>query len=170
MTRRLDPMRDDAGVRLRTARLRRGMTQTVLADLACISPAFVSMVETGQRELTRVCDIIALADVLKISPLYLAGGWEDAPPPRQRPARTVPFPARRDPITLAQHQRLARQFIQLARQDGRSAGDWLRRLARQPSVHPWLLLDQLATLCPTSGHHQGDEAAHDPRTHCHPLS
>ena len=158
MTRRLDPLRDDAGVRLRTARQRRGMTQTVLADLACISPAFVSMVETGQRELTRVCDIIALADVLKVSPLYLAGGWEDAPPPGQRPARTVPFPGRRDPITLAQHQRLARQFIQLARQDGRAAGDWLRRSAREPGVYPWLLLDQLATLCPTQGHRQGNES------------
>jgi transcriptional regulator with XRE-family HTH domain len=143
-------------MRLRTARLRRGMTQTALADLACISPAFVSTVETGQRELTRVCDIIALADVLKVSPLYLADGWEDAPPPGQRPARTVPFPARPDPITLAQHQRLARQFIQLARQDGRAAGDWPRRLARQPGVHPWLLLDQLATLCPTPGHHRGE--------------
>ena len=42
--------------------------------------------------------------------------------------RTVPFPARCDPITLARHQQLARQFIQLARQDGRAAGDWLRRL------------------------------------------
>jgi hypothetical protein len=49
-------------------------------------------------------------------------------------------------MTLAQHQRLARQFIQLARQDGRAAGDWLRRLAREPGVHPWLLLDQLPTL------------------------
>jgi transcriptional regulator with XRE-family HTH domain len=87
-------MRDDAGVRLRTARLRCGMTQTVLADLACISPAFVSMVETGRRELTRVCNIVALADVLKVSPMYLADGREDAPPPGQRPARTVPFPAR----------------------------------------------------------------------------
>ena len=87
-----------------------------------------------------------------------------------KPARTVPFPARCDRFTLAQHQRLARQFIQLARQDGRSAGDWLRRLARQPGVHPWLLLDQLATLGPAPGHHQGDEAAHDPHTQCHPPS
>ena len=41
-----------------------------------------------------------------------------------------------------------RQFVRLARQDGRAAGDWLRRLAREPGVHPWLLLDQLATLLP----------------------
>jgi len=42
-------MRDDAGVRLRAARLRRGMSQTALAGLACVSPAYISMVETGQR-------------------------------------------------------------------------------------------------------------------------
>ena len=118
MTKRLDPARDDAGVRLRTARLRRGMTQIALADLACVSASFVSMVETGQRELTRVCDIVALADVLKVSPLYLADGWEGPLVAGQRPTRTVPFPARCDPITLARHQQLARQFVQ-ARPPGR---------------------------------------------------
>ena len=92
MTKRLDPARDDAGVRLRTARLRCGMTQTAVADLACISPAFVSMVETGDRELTRVCDIVALADVLRISPLYLADGRVDTSAAGQRPTRTVPSP------------------------------------------------------------------------------
>jgi len=146
VTKRLDPARDDAGVRLRTARLRRGMTQTALADLACISPAFVSMVETGDRDLTRVCDIVALADVLRISPLYLADGRADTSAAGQRPTRAVPFPARTDPRTLTRHQQLARQFIQLARQDGRATGDWLRRLARDGTVNPWLLIDQLATL------------------------
>ena len=169
MTKRLNPARDDAGARLRTARLRRGMTQTALADLACISPAFVSMVETGQRELTRVGDIVAIADVLKISPLYLADGRDDAPPAGQRPTWTVPFPARCNPITLAQHQQLARQFIYFARQDGRATGDWLRRLARQPGVHPWLLLDQLATLGPTQAITK-ERSHHDPRTQYHPLS
>ena len=146
MTKRLDPARDDAGMRLRTARLRRGMTQTALADLACISPAFVSMVETGDRELTRVCDIVALADVLRVSPLYLADGRMDISAAGQRTVRTVPFPARTDPRALARHQQLARQFIQLARQDGRATGDWLRRLARDATVNPWLLIDQLAAL------------------------
>ncbi len=144
MTKRLDPTRDDAGVRLRTARLRRGLTQTTLAGLACISPAYVSMIETGQRELTRVGDVVALADVLKVSPLYLADGRDDTPPTGQRPAHTVPFPARTDPRTLTRHQHLARQFTQLADQDARAAGDWLRRLARDPTVSPWLLLDTLA--------------------------
>jgi transcriptional regulator with XRE-family HTH domain len=74
VTKRLDPARDDAGMRLRATRLRHGMTQTALADLACVSPSFVSMVETGERELTRVPDILAVADALRVSPLYLADG------------------------------------------------------------------------------------------------
>jgi transcriptional regulator with XRE-family HTH domain len=79
VTKHLDHARDDPGVRLRTARLRRGMTQTALAELACVSPSFMSMVETGQRELIHVCDLVALADVLKVSELYLADGLEDSP-------------------------------------------------------------------------------------------
>ena len=149
--RRLDPTRVDAGVRLRTLRLRRGMSQVALADLACISPAFVSMVENGQRPLRSADHICALADVLKVSPLYLADGREDTPAPGQRNSRTVPFPARCDPITLDRHQQLARRYIALlASGDGRAAGDWLRRLAREPTVNPWLLIDQLAALPTTS--------------------
>jgi transcriptional regulator with XRE-family HTH domain len=148
VTKYLDPTRDDPGVRLRTARLRRGMTQTVLADLACISPTFVSMVETGQRPLARVWDVIALADVLRVSPLYLAGGCDDGPAPGRPTTRTVPFPARCDQITLTRHQRLARQLIHLAAQDARATGDWLRRLARDPTISPWLLLDHLSPLLP----------------------
>ena len=149
MTKRLHPARDDAGARLRTARLRRGMTQTALAGLACISPSFISMVETGERELTCVGDIVALADILRVSPLYLADGRLDASPTAQRPGRTTTFPAGCDPGTLAYHQHLAHQFVHLASQDRRATGDWLRRLAREPSVHPWLMLDQLATVLPT---------------------
>ena len=55
---------------------------------------------------------------------------------------------RADPLILTRHERLARQFIQLAQTDGRAAGDWLRRLAREPTVNPWLLVDQLATILP----------------------
>lgn len=144
--RALDPTRDDAGARLRTLRLRRGMTQVALAELACISPALVSMVENGQRSLRSASHILALADVLRVSPHYLADGWEEAPAVGQRTSRTVPSPPRSDPHTLTHHQQLACQFIQLARQDGRGTGDWLRRLAREPAVNPWLLLDQLAIM------------------------
>lgn len=148
MTKRLDPTRDDAGVRLRTLRLRRGMSQVALAELACISPTFVSMIETGQRTLRRATDIISLANALRVSPLYLADGRGDPAAPVRLTPGMVPFPARCDPTTLARHEQLARQFLQFARRDGREAGDWLRRLAREPTVNPWLLLDQLATLPP----------------------
>jgi transcriptional regulator with XRE-family HTH domain len=141
-------MRDDPGVRLRTARLRRGMTQTALAGLACMSPAFVSMVETGQRSLRSADHILALADVLRVSPFYLADGREDSPAPSRPTTTAAPFPPRCDQIRLARHQELARQLIQLAREDGRATGDWLRRLARDPTISPWLLLDHLATLLP----------------------
>ena len=146
MTKCLDPARDDPGVRLRTLRLRRGMTQTALAGLACVSPAFVSMVETGQRSLTRVGDVVALADALRVSPFYLAEGWDDTARPVRLSPGTVPFPARADPVTLGRHEQLARQFLQLAHHDGRASGDWLRRLAREPTVNPWLLLDQLSIM------------------------
>lgn len=160
MTKSLDPMRDDAGVRLRTLRLRRGMTQVALADLVGISPAFISMIENGQRTLTRASDILALAAVLKVSPLYLADGREDTPAPSRPAPRTVPFPARCDRVTLARHQQLACQFIQLVRQDSRAAGDWLRRLARDSTVNPWLLLDQVIILHTHPGSAQGDQAIH----------
>ena len=146
MTKRLDLARDDAGVRLRTLRLRRGLSQVALAELACISPALVSMVENGQRSLRSASHIFALADVLKVSPFYLAEGRDDSARPVRLTPGMVPFPARCDPITLARHEQLARQFVQLASRDGRAAGDWLRRLAREPTVNPWLLIDQLATL------------------------
>jgi transcriptional regulator with XRE-family HTH domain len=135
--RAVDPTRDDAGVRLRALRLRRGMTQVALAELACISPALVSMVETGQRSLHSANHVLALADVLRVPPHYLASGWADAPAPGQRTPRTAPFPARSDSHALARHQQLAHQFSQLACQDGRATGDWLRRLAREPTVNPW---------------------------------
>jgi transcriptional regulator with XRE-family HTH domain len=145
VTRHLDPTRDDAGVRLRMLRLRRGMSQVVLAELACVSSSFVSMVETGQRKLTRVGDVVALADALRVSPLYLADGRLDASAAGQRPTRIAPFPVRCDPITLTRHYEPC-QFLRLVRQDGRITGDWLRRLAREPGADPWLLLDQLASL------------------------
>lgn len=144
--RSLDPTRDDAGVRLRTLRLRRGMSQVALAEMACISHTFVSMVETGQRSLRRASDILALADALKVSPLFLADGRDDPAAPMRLTPGMVPFPARCDPSTLTRHQQYARQYTQLARCDGRAAGDWLRRLAREPTVNPWLILDQLGAL------------------------
>jgi transcriptional regulator with XRE-family HTH domain len=139
------------------------MSQVALAELACISPALVSMVENGQRSLRSASHVLALADVLRVSPRYLADGWDDAGSAGQGTSRTTPFPARSGSRTLARHEQLARQFNQLARQDGRATGDWLRRLAREPTVNPWLLLDQIATTHACPGHHNGNEH-HDWRT------
>lgn len=75
------------------------------------------MVETGQRALRSADHILAFADVLRVSPLYLADGRDDPLAAALRGPNTVPFPARCDPMTLARHQQLARQFSQIIRTD-----------------------------------------------------
>jgi transcriptional regulator with XRE-family HTH domain len=135
---------------LRRVRRRRGLTTTALADLAGLSPSFISMVETGQRSLRRRDDINALAAVLRVPPAEIAPGispgfdeWAPA-----LPAPAAVFPPLSDGITVARHRDLAAQLIsQVSRGDTCAAGAWLRRLARDPNVHPWLLLDQLTLLC-----------------------
>ena len=62
------------GARLRTLRRWRGMTQQELADLAGVSPSFVSMVEHGTRLLDRRSHISALASALRVSETDLVGG------------------------------------------------------------------------------------------------
>lgn len=62
------------GTRLRAARLRRGMTLEVLAGLAGLSSAYLSMVENGKRKLDRYSLIITLADALGVQPGELAPG------------------------------------------------------------------------------------------------
>jgi transcriptional regulator with XRE-family HTH domain len=134
---------------LRRVRRRRGLTTTALADLAGLSPSFISMVETGQRPLRRRDHINALAAALRVPPAEIApstspGFDEWAPAP---PAPASAFPPLSDDITVARYQELATQFIsQVSRGDTYAAGAWLRRLARDPNVHPWLLLDQLTLL------------------------
>jgi transcriptional regulator with XRE-family HTH domain len=133
---------------LRQVRRRRGLTTTTLADLAGLSASFISMVETGQRPLRRRDHINALAAVLRVPPAEIApsispGFDEWAPAP---PAPASAFPPRGDDIAVARHRELAAQFMsQIGRGDTCAAGAWLRRLARDPSVNPWLLLDQLTT-------------------------
>jgi DNA-binding XRE family transcriptional regulator len=62
----------DIGIRLRSLRLQRGMTLTVLAGLCGVSPAYLSMVENGKRKLDRWSTIVALANGLRIPPAELA--------------------------------------------------------------------------------------------------
>jgi transcriptional regulator with XRE-family HTH domain len=132
---------------LRRLRLRRGLTQVELAGLAGLSYSYISMIETGQRTLTRLDHIAAVAAALRVSPAELAPGAIPAPDGKApaSSATAQAFPAGSDEITVARHARLAREFMtHIARRDTRAAGMWLRRTARDPSVSPWLLLDLVA--------------------------
>ncbi|MFF0448105.1 helix-turn-helix domain-containing protein [Streptomyces sp. NPDC004609] len=61
------------GARLRSLRLRRGMSQRALADRSGLSAGYLSMVENGHRLLDRASYITALADALRVAPSELAG-------------------------------------------------------------------------------------------------
>ena len=130
---------------LRRIRLRRGLTQVELAGLADLSYSYISMIECGRRILTRRDHVNALAAVLRVPPAEIApnispGSDEWAP---ALPAPASAFPPVIDDIAVTRHRELARQLIGwVSRSDTCAAGAWLRRLARDPSVNPWLLLDQ----------------------------
>ncbi|MFI7122701.1 helix-turn-helix domain-containing protein [Amycolatopsis sp. NPDC049868] len=65
--------KSDVGDRVRMCRRRRGLSLRTTAQLAGLSPAFLSMVENGKRSLERVSHISALAEVLKVSAEDLVG-------------------------------------------------------------------------------------------------
>jgi transcriptional regulator with XRE-family HTH domain len=130
---------------LRCARRCRGLTLVVLAGMSGLSVPFLSMVENGQRTLSRRDHVNALAAALRVSPAELAPsvipGFDEWAPVRQ-PASA--FPPASDAIAAARHRELAGQLIgYVSRGDTYAAGAWLRRMARDPNVNPWLLLDQL---------------------------
>jgi transcriptional regulator with XRE-family HTH domain len=137
---------DGADHPLRRLRLWRGLTQVELAGLAGLSCSYISMIERGQRTLPRFDHITAVTAALRVSPAELGPGTIPAPD-EQAPSSAAPapaFPAVRDEITVTRHAHLARMFMAyLARGDRRAAGIWLRRIARDPNVSLWLLLDQL---------------------------
>jgi transcriptional regulator with XRE-family HTH domain len=132
---------------LRRARVHRGMTQVELAGLAGLASSYISMIERGHRKLTRRDQVNALAAALKVPPAEIApsvmpGFDEWAPPPPPASA----FPPAGDEITVARHRELAGRLIgYVISGDTYAAGMWLRRVARDPNVNPWLLLDQLTT-------------------------
>jgi DNA-binding XRE family transcriptional regulator len=132
---------------LRRLRQRRGLTQVVLADRSGLSATFLSMVENGQRKLSRRDHVNALAFALRVAPSELAPstfpGLEEWAPSASPMASK--FPAVRDGITMARHKAFAEELMSyVARGDGHAAGALLRRIARDHTVSPWLLLDQLA--------------------------
>jgi lambda repressor-like predicted transcriptional regulator len=139
---------------LRRARRRRGFTLAVLADLSGLSVAFLSMVENGQRKLSRRDHINAIAVALGVTPAEIAPGatpgfgeWKSLPA-----MHLSPFPAISDDFVIGRHRALARQFsLYMGQGDLHAAGVWLRRVARDHSVSPWLLLDQLIMQTGQSG-------------------
>jgi transcriptional regulator with XRE-family HTH domain len=128
-------------------RLRRGVTQVELAGLVGLPCSDISMIEGGYRQLTRRDQVNALAAALsvrpaEIAPLATAGFDERAP---ALPPACVSPPVG-DEITVARHRELAGRFIgHVISGDASAVGSWLRRMARDPAVSPWLLLDQLTT-------------------------
>ncbi|MFD9961895.1 helix-turn-helix domain-containing protein [Amycolatopsis sp. NPDC058986] len=63
----------DIGQRVRFYRQIRGLSVRTAARLAGLSPAFLSTIENGHRYLDRVSHIVAVADVLNVSPADLVG-------------------------------------------------------------------------------------------------
>lgn len=133
---------------LRELRRRRGLTLEVLAGRSGLSTSFLSAVETGKRRLTRFDHISAIASALGVAPSELAPGsfqgfdeWVLA----ASSSAADPFPAICDELTVKRHRGFAEELMRyVMRGDGYAAGEWLRRIARDPNVSPWLLLDQLA--------------------------
>ena len=132
---------------LRRLRRRRGLTQVELAGLAGLSGSYISMIERGQRTLSRRDHVNTLAVVLRVPPAEIAPSitpdfdeWAPA-----LPVLASAFPPLSDDLAVARHRELAAQFMsQVSRGDTYAAGAWLRRQARDPRVNPWLLLDQLS--------------------------
>jgi transcriptional regulator with XRE-family HTH domain len=137
----------NAGGSLRDLRRRRGLTQEVVADRAGISMSFLSMTERGQRRLTRIDHVNSLASVLRVAPSEIApdafpGSGESG----LAASPAVPaFPAVRDDLAVKRHRDFAGELMgYIIRGDGYAAGAWLRRIARDPNVSPWLLPGQIA--------------------------
>ena len=81
----------DSGVHpLRWARRRRGMSLDTLAGLVGLSASFLCRIEHGERELHRKSHVLALAEVLRVTPAELMP-WVGAGTPA---AQLVPAPSR----------------------------------------------------------------------------
>jgi transcriptional regulator with XRE-family HTH domain len=70
---------DHVGSRLRRWRLRRGLTQRVLAELAGFSQGYIAQIENGSAPLDRRATREALANALQISVGELTGHLDEEP-------------------------------------------------------------------------------------------
>ena len=79
---------------LRRVRRRRGLTLVVLAGMSGLSAPFLSMVENGQRTLSRRDHVNALAAALRVPPAEIAPstipGLDEWAPALARPGFRVP--------------------------------------------------------------------------------
>src|SRR4051794_11091848 len=64
---------DFAGARVRYWRLKRGLSQRALADLAGLSQGYVSQVESGTKPIDRRSTLVRLADALQVSVAEIVG-------------------------------------------------------------------------------------------------
>lgn len=78
------------GDRIRRWRLRRRMSQRVLADLAGLSQPYVSQVESGRRSVERRATLTAIAAALQVSAAELLGHAEPGDPARDHARAYVP--------------------------------------------------------------------------------
>jgi transcriptional regulator with XRE-family HTH domain len=129
---------------LRRIRRQRGLTLAVLAGQVGVSAAFLSLVETGARQLRNPAHIVALASVLRVRPVELVPWLDVAPGAAGGSSRASGgFPVVADAAAVARHGRLAGEFVGLlAAGQRQEAGALLHRAAGQRAVDPWLLLDQ----------------------------
>jgi transcriptional regulator with XRE-family HTH domain len=95
----------EAGARLRRLRLQRALSLEVLAGLAGVSAAFLSMVENGRRELNSVATVTGIAAALDVPPSDLL--------PELAPA-ACPGPSGHEDITARPGERAGGQFQEFA--------------------------------------------------------
>lgn len=134
----------EMGARLHASRLRRGMTLEVLAGLAGVSQAYLSMVENGKRRLDSYSRIMTLADALRVLPGEIAPGLA---------VKRARLAARRRAVGLSQEQ-----LADSLRVDRSTIGRWESGEAEpQPWTRPRLArllkvsVDQLDDLLAEAG-------------------
>jgi transcriptional regulator with XRE-family HTH domain len=82
---------DFAGARVRYWRLKRGLSQKALAELAGLTQGYVSQIESGLKEVDKRSTLIRLADALQVSVADLTGQpYAPADAPHARALSFVP--------------------------------------------------------------------------------
>jgi len=82
---------DFAGARVRYWRLKRGLSQKALAELAGMTQGYVSQIESGFKEIDKRSTLIRLADALQVSAADLTGQpYAPADAPHARALASIP--------------------------------------------------------------------------------